>query len=326
MLFIVATHSVLAEVKTNKFWNIDHLKVLANGHHYGIAIPPSNGMEFITMVREGNLVTIYKKADSESECLYKESVRYACNGEYEDIHQIAYYDNGIYIANTGFNSVVYYSFYTLSPERFFLNGFQQDVNHVNSVYPCGSNLLLVMLNNRGAKPSEVALIKRNPGTGFEVQKHFSLPDKECHNIFVDEKFLVYNASKDGDFVVINLNSGDEIRRIHFPGYAKGLSVTQAYFITGYSEIALREDRNDSQGYLSIINRKTLEVENCINLSHSQFNQHIGNVNEVRCLSEIDYGHSCLVLESINLEKINLTSNDFSHPIKIKKSDTITSPF
>jgi len=309
MLFVVSTHSVLAEVKTNEIWDVDHLKVLATDHHYGIALTSSNGRDFITMVRESNLITTYHKSDPHSEFMYKKSGSFVCNGEYDDIHQIAYYDNGVYISNTGFNSVDYFSFDTLSAERFFLNGFQEDVNHVNSVYPCGSNLLMIMLNNRGTKQSEVALIKRNPRTGFEVVKQFPLPDKECHNVFLDGKVLVYNASKNGNLVFFNLYTGEEIRRISFPGYTKGLSVTREYYITGYSEIASRDNRRNSQGYLAIINRKTLDVESCINLSRSPFDHHIGNVNEVRCLSERDYGHSYLEIESINLKRIELGSNE-----------------
>lgn len=310
MLFVVSTHSVLAEVKTNELWDIDHLKVLATDHHYGIALTSSNGREFITMVRESNLITTYHKSDPHSEFMYKKSGSFVCNGEYDDIHQIAYYDNGVYISNTGFNSVDYFSFTTRSSERFFISGFRSDVNHINSVYPCGSNLLMVMLNNKGVKPSEVALIKHNPKNGFEVLKQFSLPDKECHNIYVDENFLVYNASKNGDFVVFNIQTGKEIRRFNFPGYTKGLSVTRKYYVAGYSEISSRNNRKNSKGYLAIINRKTLDLETFIDLSRSTFDHQIGNVNEVRCLSEKDYGHSYLTLESTNFEKIKLTSDDF----------------
>lgn len=309
MLFAVASHAVLALVKLNNLWQIERLDVLATGHHYGIALPGSGGGEFITMVRETDAVSIYKNMSPAPSYLYAEANRFVCDGDYGDIHQISHCDGGLYIANTGFNSLDYVSLETPSRQRHFFNGLRQDVNHVNSVYPCGAEQVLSVLNNRGRKLSELAVLRRDSRKGFELIETLPLWDVECHNIFADGDLLVYNASKKGDFVAVGMNTERVIRRIHFPGYTKGLSVTEKHFIVGYSDHAPREERMTSRGHLAVINRRTLDLMTCVNLNHPSHPPGIGNVNEVRCLSETDYGHSRPDPLPVEWERLRLSFGD-----------------
>ena len=310
MVLLVASHAVLAQVRLSNNWQLDKMNVLATGLHYGIGLPRPDGSEFITMLRENNILSIYKNTQSESNTEYRQIRKFVCQGEYNDIHQIAYWDNGVYIANTGFNSIDYISFDTFSSKRCYINGLCYDKNHVNSIYPIGPNKLVVMLSNmknKHAVSSEIAILRNHFAKGFVTEKKLSLWDKGCHNIFLDDKVLAYNASKMGDFVLVSLGSGKIIHRINFSGYTKGLSVTKDYFLVGYSDLAERDDRNTSSGYLAIINRSNLEVEATINLSDSSLPYRVGNVNEVRCLSERDFGHSSYASLQIDWDKLRLSS-------------------
>jgi len=109
-------------------------------------------------------------------------------------------------------------------------------------------------------------------------------------VFADGDRLLYNASRNGDFVALDLAAGRVIRRHRFPGYTKGLAVTRRHVIVGYSDKAEREDRPTSKGFLAIIDRKSLELEACVDLNAAEEVPVIGNVNEVRCISEPDDGH------------------------------------
>lgn len=289
MLLAVASHAVLAVVELDDRWRISRLEILATGLHYGIALPPSDDRRFITMVRQDDVVATY--ARDEATDRYREIDRFVCEGDFDDIHQVAWQGGGLLVANTGRNSVEFVPLGAGARLRHAFGGVQHDVHHVNSVYPCGTDQVLVMLNNRNTKPSEVAVLARDADEGFRVTATVPLPDNECHCVFADEEVLAYNASKRGDFVVLDVRTRQELRRIHFDGYAKGLSVTRDWFLVGFSDVAVRDDRSTSRGHLGIVDRGTLELVASVDLNTEAHPPGIGNVNEVRCLSEPDLGHA-----------------------------------
>jgi hypothetical protein len=289
---VVCSHAVLAHVGLSAGWEVERIDVLATGHHYGTA--PGEGA-FTTMVRRDNLVSAYRIGGPDGR--YCEADRFACRGDFDDIHQVAAWGDGLLVTNTGRNSLDYVRFQHdregSGPDdarRHFFHGHRHDVNHVNSVFPCGDEQVLVLLNNKGAHPSEVAALSWDPERGFARTGTLTLEDMECHNVFADGDRLFTNASRSGDFVALDLAAGREIRRHRFPGYTKGLAVTREWVIVGYSDRAEREDRAHSRGYLAILERESLDLAACVDLNAAVERPVIGNVNEVRCLSEPDDGH------------------------------------
>lgn len=285
MDLVVCSHAVLAHVGLSRDWEVERLDVLATGFHYGTA---PGATSFTTMVRQDNLVAEYRNGGPGGR--YREAGRFVCRGDFDDIHQVAVWGEGLLVTNTGHNSLDYVRFPSFETRRHFFNGHEHDVNHVNSVYPCGAEQVLVLLNNKGARPSEVTSLGWDPDRGFDRTGTLALEDVECHNVFADGDRLFYNASRSGDFVALDLAAGRVIRRHRFPGYTKGLAVTREWVIVGYSDRAERDDRANSRGYLAVIGRESLELEACVDLNALVERPVIGNVNEVRCLSEPDDGH------------------------------------
>lgn len=285
MELVVSSHAVLAHVGLSARWEVERLDVLAQGFHYGTGLHEDG---FLTMVREDDLVTRYHNGGPGGR--YREVERFSCRGDYDDVHQVALWNGGLLVANTGRNSVDLVRLRPFSSRRHCFGAADHDVNHVNSVFPCGERQVLVLLNNKGARSSEVAVLEWDESRGFEEAGVLPLADMECHNVWSDGECLAYNASRDGAFVVLDLGTGRELCRHRFPGYTKGLAVTGGHFLVGYSDKAVRDQRETSRGYLAVVERETLDLAACVDLNAREKYAVIGNVNEVRCLSEPDKGH------------------------------------
>jgi hypothetical protein len=115
----------------------------------------------------------------------------------------------------------------------------------------------------------------------------------CHNIFVDRNYLFYNASAAREFIAVDLAKETVVKKLPFPGFhTKGMSVTQDYIVIGLSAHAAHYmDRIHSVGRLAVIDRHTLSVIKVIEVELPTLAAPIGNINEIRCLSEPELGHS-----------------------------------
>ncbi len=310
MEFIVGTHAHLIAIEVNGTWELQRLEVLNTGHHYGIGLLDKKAATRF-MVRGPGRTTLssYERhvSDTGKSCYRKvdSSVlgEMASESEWGDVHQIASCNKGLYLTNTQSNSLVF-----LSDEGgehvYHFEGFTSDRNHVNSAFPSESGQIVVMLHNRGRENSEVAVLEHDQN-GFRLLNRIPIWDKNCHNIFVENGLLAYNASIYGDFVLVSLETGKVIQRLHFPGHTKGLSVTKDYFIIGHSEHAVRKARKFSGGTIEVIGRNRLQRIATVELTHEQLEVPVGNVNEIRCLSEPELGHSASTCYEINWKRLRL---------------------
>jgi hypothetical protein len=226
-------------------------------------------------------------------------------GEYRDIHQIARQGDGLLVTNTGLNELSLIRDGKFA-EGYRFGGFSSDVNHVNSVFPLGESKMLVMLHNGGKASSEICVLERAAGAIKEVAR-FPVWDTGCHNIFTDGKTLAYNASGRGDFVVADLATQTVVARRKLPGHTKGLAVTNDHYIVGYSEHARREKRSSSCGYLAFVNRKNFRIDATIDLN--QLNGPVGNINEVRCLSGMDFSHGLTSEPDVQWQMLRMSDRD-----------------
>lgn len=280
MHYLISTHSRLLSLNLDDNWQIINMKVINDGHHYGIALLPGNTPRFVTKHNTSDLI-IYRL----------ENNNFVIDGEFfhtdnDQIHQIAYGNNGIYIANTFYNSITYQSLDGKIRQEYHFYDHRSDINHVNSVFPCG-NLILVMLHNR-ANLSEIFILEHDLDKGFLPKGVIRLAHTGCHNIFVDEKHIYYCASGSGHFVVVDRKKRRIAKELHFVGHTKGLSVTDDFIVFGVSDHAQREARLTSRGRLVVLERRRFAIVTMVDLNGQG---HVGNVNEIRCLSAPELAHA-----------------------------------
>ncbi|NUQ36316.1 MAG: hypothetical protein HUU23_00660 [Caldilineales bacterium] len=280
MQFVVSTHSRLLRIDLDAHWRITDMAVLADGPHYGIALAPQPLPGIIAKSNTCDLTAYDLSQDANRAQM---PVPHTNN---DHIHQIAFARDGLYIANTFYNSLTYQTLDGSIRHEYAFNGHRTDINHVNSVYPCG-DLVLVLLHNR-SQPSQIAVLEHDLARGFAAREMIRLPHNGCHNVFVDQRYLYYCASGVGHFVVVDLRKKQIKLDLPFAGHTKGLSVTEDHIVFGLSEHAKREARLTSRGQLVVVDRCRLAICSMIDLNEQGA---VGNVNEIRCLSEPELAHT-----------------------------------
>lgn len=304
MQFVISTHSFLLVVRFDKEWNVTDHKILSNaGHHYGIALH-NDEKKHIICSNNGNRLLVFYNNDS-----FELFETIPPDGRRHEVHQIANAAYGIYIANTGRNSIIYQSLIDDCVDEYFFDSVSYDKNHVNSVFPY-HNRLLVMLNNH-ACPAEVAIMEHEPGKGFTLLNRMTLYHRATHNIFIDKNTLMYNASADRLFVTVDVARRTLGKTLSFPGHTKGMSVTKDVIVTGFSDYGKREIRAKSRGNIAVIDRKSVTPIKTVDLNFSDLPHPVGNVNEIRCLSEPDYAHTCLGQIPQDIDTMKLAPYSYS---------------
>ncbi len=297
--YLVGTHSFLFALDLDANWQVEGYRILHDGHHYGIAFYEDNGRKFLAKQphSSGNEVNLF-----EAQPPYEHLGTRA----FEDIsksHQMSVANGGIYITNTGCNSIVYYSMDGETRHEYHINGAKHDRNHVNSVFPCG-NQVYALLHNSFRRVSQLVVLEHAPETGFTLRHMLDLWNEGCHNIYVEEDLLYYNSSQTGQFVAVDLKTEKVIQKLRYPESAsgkfvldthdhhtKGMAVTEDHVVVGFSQQASREARRRTRGHLAVIDRHSLTTQAIIDLNFPDLPHPAGNVNEVRCLSEPDLGQA-----------------------------------
>ncbi|RME47959.1 MAG: hypothetical protein D6791_04550 [Chloroflexi bacterium] len=306
MKLIVSTHAKLLALDLDRHYQLANCRVLSTGHHYGIALLPQNtGSKYAFLAKHNDRVLT--RYEGGSNFVVSDSVKFAGHVGY--VHQIAYVNGGIYIANTERNSVVFQGLSVDVYHEYHFYGKHDDFNHVNSVFPCGESVA-VLLHNRGRAPSEIIVLDHARNRGFVPKKRIELKHWGCHNVFFDAGHLYYNASQDGRFVVVDLHSKRIVRTLRFPGHTKGLAASDTLLIIGYSEHAVREARASTKGYLAVVDRMSLDVLAIVDLN---IEAPTGNVNEIRLLSPPDQAHVGRRCAAGMLESFSLASRFPLHP-------------
>lgn len=295
MILAVGTHSFLIVVRLNDVWDICDFRVLDTGHYYGMGIPKDTRGTFLARRR-----TSIDRDAAQTICRFEARAPYRKLGEIPiledsaDIHQLTCANGGIYVANTGRNCVFYQSLDGQTVHTYHFDALHRDRHHVNSVFPCGKEII-VLLNNMGRSIcSELAILHHDLQAGLRLGRTVRLWHMGAHNVFVDSPLLFYNASGDGELVVVDLVKGLVVKTLRFPGHTKGLSAIREHIVIGFSDFADGPARNRTRGSLAIMDRQSLKEVTRIDLNHSSLAQPVGNVNAVRCLSSRDdsFGLPC----------------------------------
>ena len=170
-------------------------------------------------------------------------------------------------------------------DRIHINGFDTDVNHINSVYPV-DDLVAVMLHNFRKLESQVVLLQ-DDGSSLKELGRFSLKDWCCHNTGIIGHDLFLNASSARAIVKIDLKTLRETQRIKLDAHTKGMSCDGKLIYAGMSDCAGRAERVRSCGWLNVVDPANLKVLKKVQLTEPSRGTKFGNVNEVRMLNALD---------------------------------------
>lgn len=280
MQYLVATHAYLFLYDFDEYWRIKDRKTINVDHHYGIALISEDPLHFVAKSHKSEL-TEYNMNGREMKdsgvFLHKDN---------DHIHQMTYANDGIYVANTFYNSVTYQTLDGSVRQEYHFYNSNTDTNHVNSVFPCGE-LVLVMLHNHKRK-SQIFVMEHDLSRGFAPRHVIHLPDPSCHNVFVDDRHLYYCASGSRRFIVVDYRKRKIVKDILAIGHTKGLSVTDNHVLIGVSDHAEREARRTSRGQVLVLDRRKFAVAAMIDLNGEG---NVGNVNEIRSISQPEHARS-----------------------------------
>ncbi|MEM1369125.1 MAG: hypothetical protein AAGG02_14155 [Cyanobacteria bacterium P01_H01_bin.15] len=309
MRFVFATHAFcgVIDLEEENQWKIRSHQILAQGHHYGTALLDNGG--FVSFRRQskyqGSELATYRQQQGQYEIVETQPIPFA----YGSVHQIAYVQKQFFITNTDYNRLVIYE-----PGKPIIEGIIDDAdfdqNHLNSVYPCGE-YIYVLLHNLGKTESEIIVFQQQ-NQRLILLHRTRLWDFGCHNIFVGENELVYNGSSRGHCVWVDLKRNRRKARLEFGGHTKGLSVTQRYIVVGCTPTVTRAVRDQAPAVLKIIDRKTFCHIADVDLNFPELSQPIGNLNEVRCLSEPELAHANIKGLSTPFQPWSLASRDLAY--------------
>ncbi len=175
MKYIIATHSFLLLIDFEDDWTIKNYKILNQGYHFGIALNENQNQEI-----EGETNSVIN-TDSPGFVAYRGGRNvheqsdmalwnYKANGElvsnipltgkWGDIHQLASANNGLYLTNTKYNRLIYQEYGSSTTHEYIFNGSDYDRNHLNSVFPCGEQVFVV-LHNRAYSESELVVLNHD---------------------------------------------------------------------------------------------------------------------------------------------------------------------
>lgn len=299
MEFVVTTHSHAVRVQIGPDGSLKEHEILATGYHYGATVlrGPDGAAGGLILYRGGDNVSqqtrpeLHRYARTPSGFTLQSRTPAPGSG---DVHQIVHDGEGLFLADTKHNTLRYLPD-TGEPVTYAHAGVEWDANHLNSVYPCGDQVF-VLLHNLKQRESQVAVLHFRDGR-LEPGPLLSLWDRNCHNVFADERELIYNASLTTDLVFVDVQADALAARVPLAPYAasyptgrghvKGLSISEGKLVVGISEEAERSRRGISQSGLIVLDRASREIEATVDL-HLPGQEHpIGNINEVRRLDAPD---------------------------------------
>lgn len=203
-------------------------------------------------------------------------------GQYNEIHQILYVQDKLYVTATMDNAVDVVE----GDKRYRVNwtDVDYDRDHINSLHWDGENFWACYHNLCGKKGPEVrSKVVRLDKELSRVEEEFSV-GKNIHNVFVDDKYLYTCGSSSGSLIRMDRKTGEE-KRAYLGDWVRGLAVTDDYLLVGSSIKGPRELRLGGDLKAHLIDRKTMEV-----VDERMF-EDFGAVFSIRIIGERDYAHT-----------------------------------
>ncbi len=198
-----------------------------------------------------------------------------------DVHQIYYFNNKIYLTDTGKNRIQIYNTKSKKTESHINIGeIRKNLNHVNAIY-VNKDKILIGLNNgnkENFKNSQIIVLEdslkiSNNMDALKKGKIINLLNiYHTHDIeSIDNDFLI-SSSEEGNLISLNMNK--TIKKL--PIWTRGISKNDKYIFVGKSGIASRKLRHSRyyDGMISVLDRKNFNLVEELNIPK------IGQLNEI----------------------------------------------
>jgi hypothetical protein len=319
---------MLVSVNVTPDFTVGDFEILSKGYHFGIALGEQDGPGGRTVVAYRGGETVDNQSTPELLFFDERSGDFQNRHSRElpglgNVHQIVCCWGGILIADTQHDRILFRGS-DCSYEWVLGTGYT-DRHHINSVFPTG-NGVLVLLHNRRRRESQIVVLRFDPGEGFMLEAELSLWDILCHNLWMDPEgdMLLYNASLANELVVVDLQGDRMERRVDLSpaalvlpsrkGHAKGLSVSGDYLAIGLSENASRNQRTGSGSCMVLLDRRSLEIAGIVRLDVLPIP--VGNINDVRRLDRPELALGLSVDPRVPWKELRLGKNDLlSHALR-----------
>ena len=198
-----------------------------------------------------------------------------------DVHQIYYFNNKIYLTDTGKNRIQIYNTKSKKTESHINIGeIRKNLNHVNAIY-VNKDKILIGLNNgnkENFKNSQIIVL----GDSLKISNNMDALKKgkiinllniyHTHDIeSIDNDFLI-SSSEEGNLISLNMNK--TIKKL--PIWTRGISKNDKYIFVGKSGVASRKLRHSRyyDGMISVLDRKNFNLVEELNIPK------IGQLNEI----------------------------------------------
>jgi hypothetical protein len=206
------------------------------------------------------------------------------------VHQ-AWYDpptDRVYITNTDYNRIEIWDQTTGDFGSFNYTGTEKNLNHLNTIYRHGNFLYICEHNGKREYKTRIKKINEN----FEVVDSYEIGN-EGHDIYIENNLLYSCMSLDRTLVIYDMDTHNiiEEKEFHLPyrnfrDYPRGLAVGKDYMVIGHSCWGTPLERKDDRaGYITIINKKSLEIVDTIRLPR------VNQIFSIRLMSELDQAHN-----------------------------------
>lgn len=277
--FIIATKNGLYYLKNGQ------LKLIDFGQYYGVTITGKKIIAYKQLQNKGQIVSfeLNSTKKNKSKEIKLDNLPKGC-------HQIDHFESNLYITNTYDNSILKYDLESfILVDEFFplgtLNNGRKSNNyaHINSIFRGNEFWYLFCHNETQKTKRKSTILKLN--AQFEIIEIIDSLASNGHNIIEYKKNLFYCNSTSNEVLM------NEKVIFQVDLFTRGLSITKDFIVFGGSEYAIRELRSRATGKI-YINKNYETVDLRIP----------GMVQEIRCVSELDYGLSDINSKEIAFSK------------------------
>lgn len=271
--FIASTANMLLLVENGS------VTKLMPGWFYGITWDTK---QIYLMSRHSPDIFIWTGEDEIDQC---EKVPFLHN--IDDAHQILWYDDILYITNTGYNRI---EVFDKKQERFYQwasypNDFEKAPDHINSIWFYNDEFY-VCEHRYGKSPARIRILDKD----FTIKRTIEFYDLDCcgiHNVYIEDDIL-YTLSVNHliqKHLITKEVKLNDIRSHNDIGYLRGFARNENNFYIGESIVTSREDRRKGDSSVLILDND-LQVVEIIKLKGT------GQLHDIRLLSK-DKAHNGL---------------------------------
>ncbi len=269
--FLISTKRGLYEIQNKKLF------LIVKGEFYGLACLDDSVYLFQRLANKGRLLEFVRDKN-----VGFNEYHIFMNRQSPGCHQIDIYQGILYVCDTYNNRILKIDPYTKTHlDTFYplgrLENGRNSINygHINSIFLEDNKVFLVCHNHTRTtnRNSQVLVLDHN----FSIKETINTSCDSAHNVIPYNNSFIICDSING-----SLKLGDKIV-FEAKCFTRGVCVTEDYILLGGSEYAERSKRENTEGYLFVLNKSNFKLINKTNFP--------GMVQEIRRLDSLDIGSS-----------------------------------